>query len=216
MRILVVEDEPDLLSGVMRALRSDGHAVDGAPDGDEGLQKALDVNYDVVVLDVMLPARDGWSVLRELRRAKPTPVLMLTARDKTGDRVRGLDSGADDYLVKPFDIPELLARVRALIRRSSRHPAPDLEIGEVKLEHAARRVLRSGQVVPLTAREYSVFEYLALRRGELVTRSDLYEHAFDENDDSLSNLIDVHVSNLRRKLGHELIVTRRGQGYIIP
>lgn len=215
MRLLLVEDEPDLAAGIARALRNAGYSVDLAVDGDEGLFKAQAVDYDVVVLDVMLPGRDGWSVLESLRRSKSTPVLMLTARDKPVDRVRGLDTGADDYLVKPFDLAELKARIRALIRRSANQASPLLTIGDLKVDQASRRVTREGATVNLTAREYGILEYLALHRGELVTRSDLYEHVFDETDDSLSNLIDVHVSNLRRKLGRELITTRRGLGYCI-
>ncbi len=215
MRVLVVEDEPDLLAGVVRALRTQGYSVDSAADGEEGLFKAESVDYDAVLLDVMLPVRDGWSVLEALRRKKKTPVLMLTARDRPVDKVRGLDSGADDYLVKPFDLGELLARVRALIRRGAQEPSPEITLGDVRIEQAARRVTRLGAPVTLTAKEYTILEYLALNRGRLVTRSALYEHVFDENDDSFSNLIDVHISNLRKKLGHGLIATRRGLGYCI-
>jgi len=215
MRILVVEDEPDLLSGIVRALRTQGYSVDTAPDGDEGLFKAQSVDYDAVLLDVMLPRKDGWTLLRQLRQTRRTPVLMLTARDRSEDRVRGLDTGADDYLVKPFDLPELLARIRALIRRGADRPSPAIEIGGIRIDQASRKVTRDGEPIALTAREYVILEYLALHRGRLVSRSDLYEHVFDETDDSLSNLIDVHVSNLRKKLGHELITTRRGLGYCV-
>ena len=215
MRVLAVEDEPDLLGSLLKALREDGYAVDGAPDGEEGLYKAESYDYDAVVLDIMLPGIDGWEVLNRLRKTKKTPVLMLTARDAVRDRVRGLDSGADDYLVKPFELPELLARLRALIRRSASKAQPQLEIGDVTIDTAARRVSRQGQEVLLTAREYTLLEFLALHRGELVTRTMLYDHLFDENDDTLSNLLDVHVSNLRKKLGHEFITTRRGHGYCI-
>jgi two-component system OmpR family response regulator len=215
MRVLAVEDEPDLLGSLMKALREDGYAVDGAPDGEEGLYKAESYDYDAVVLDIMLPGIDGWEVLRRLRKTRKTPVLMLTARDAIRDRVRGLDSGADDYLVKPFELPELLARLRALIRRSASQAQPQLEIGDVMLDTTARKVSRHGQEVILTAREYTLLEFLALHRGELVTRTMLYDHLFDENDDTLSNLLDVHVSNLRKKLGHDFITTRRGLGYCI-
>jgi len=215
MRILVVEDEPDLLRGLTRALRDEGYAVDTAANGDDGLYKAIEVNYDAIVLDVMLPKLDGWTVLERLRESKKTPVLMLTARDRSADRVRGLDLGADDYLVKPFDLPELLARIRALIRRSASEVRTVIAIGDVTINTASRTVARSGDVVALTAREYSLVEYLALHRGEVVTRTTLYEHLFDENDDTLSNLLDVHVSNVRKKLGHDFIATRRGHGYCI-
>ena len=140
---------------------------------------------------------------------------MLTARDATTDRVRGLDHGADDYLVKPFDLTELLARLRALIRRSAGDGRSEIELGDVAINTRSRSVTRTGEAITLTAREYAILEYLALHRGEVVTRTTLYEHLFDENDDTLSNLVDVHVFNLRKKLGPELIVTRRGQGYCI-
>jgi two-component system OmpR family response regulator len=215
MRVLVVEDEPDLLGSLLQAVREDGYAADGAGDGEEGLYKAESNEYDAILLDIMLPGIDGWEVLRRLRKSKKTPVLMLTARDAVRDRVKGLDTGADDYVVKPFDIEEVLARLRALIRRSASEAQPRLELGEVVIDMAMRGVTRSGEPVALTAREYALLEYLALHRGKLVTRTTLYEHLFDENDNTLSNLLDVHVSNLRKKLGHEFITTRRGHGYSI-
>ncbi|MGC3961159.1 MAG: response regulator transcription factor [Verrucomicrobiota bacterium] len=215
MRILVVEDEPRLQHNLAKALREEGYAVDTASDGDDGLFKAETYNYDAVILDVMLPQLDGWQVLEKLRAQKKTPVLMLTARDGPKDRVRGLDSGADDYLVKPFDLDELLARVRALIRRAAGQPKANLELGDVVIDTRARTVTRAGQPVTLTAREYAILEYLALHRGKVVSRSDLYEHLFDESDDTLSNLVDVHIFSIRKKLGAELIATRRGQGYCI-
>ncbi|MBE7502883.1 MAG: response regulator transcription factor [Verrucomicrobiales bacterium] len=215
MRILVVEDEPSLLRSLAKALREAGYAVDTADAGDEGLYKAETYDYDAVVLDVMLPGLDGWQVLERLRRRKRTPVLMLTARDATRDRVRGLDTGADDYLVKPFDLAELLARLRALIRRAAGQASPQITVRDIVLDPRARSVTRAGVPVTLTAREYAIFEYLLVHRGEVVTRSALYEHLFDETDDTLSNLVDVHVFSLRKKLGSELIVTRRGQGYCI-
>jgi two-component system, OmpR family, response regulator len=216
MRLLVIEDEPDLLNGLARALRRAGYSVDTSADGEDGLLKAQSVGYDAVVLDVMLPRLDGWQVLVKLRESKHTPVLMLTARDRTADRVRGFDTGADDYLVKPFDIDELLARLRALIRRAKGQSRAIVAIGDVALNTAAREVTRAGEPVTLTAREYALLEYLALHRGEVVTRSDLYEHLFDEDENTLSNLMDVHIFNLRKKLGHDFIVTRRGLGYSIP
>jgi len=215
MRVLVVEDEPRLLANLARALREEGYAVDTAAAGDDGLFKAESCDYDVIVLDVMLPALDGWAVLERLRKKKSTPVLMLTARDAPRDRVHGLDTGADDYLVKPFDLPELLARIRALIRRAAGKPRPHLELGNISIDTRARSVSRAGQPVTLTAREFAILEYLALHRGEVVSRTELYEHLFDESDDTLSNLLDVHVFSIRKKLGHELIATRRGQGYCI-
>ena len=215
MRVLIVEDEPDLLASLLQAIREDGYAADGAPDGEEGLYKAESYEYDAVLLDIMLPKLDGWEVLRRLRKTKKTPVLMLTARDAVRDRVKGLDTGADDYVVKPFDIDEVLARLRALIRRSASEAQPRLKIGDVVIDTAARTVSQRGEPVTLTAREYALLEFLGLHRGKLVTRTMLYEHLFDENDNTLSNLLDVHVSNLRKKLGHEFITTRRGHGYSI-
>jgi two-component system OmpR family response regulator len=215
MRILIVEDEPDLLRALAQALREEGYAVDTATDGEDGLFKAESWEYDAVVLDIMLPKLDGWELLRRLRKTKKTSVLMLTARDQTPDRVRGLDTGADDYVVKPFDLPELLARLRALIRRTANQTRAAIEIGDLVIDTAARNISRRGEAIPLTAREYALVEYLALHRGEVITRTVLYEHLFDENDSTLSNLLDVHVSNVRKKLGHDFIVTRRGHGYCI-
>ena len=203
MRILIIEDEADLLASLAKALR------------EEGLYKAQSWDYDALVLDVMLPRLDGWTLLERLRQTKKTPVLMLTARDTARDRVRGLDTGADDYLVKPFDLNELFARLRALIRRAAGQTRNTLDIGGLVIDTAARRVTRAGQVIALTAREYALVEFLALHRGEVVTRTTLYEHLFDEDDNTLSNLLDVHVSNLRKKLGAGFITTRRGHGYSI-
>ena len=215
MRILIVEDEPDLRSGLARALRDEGYAVDTAADGEDGLFKAESADYDAVVLDVMLPKLDGWEMLSRLRKTKKTPVLMLTARDQSRDRVKGLDTGADDYVVKPFDLAELFARLRALIRRGANQTTNVIEIRDVRIDTAARLVTHAGKSVELTAREYALVEFMARHRGEVVTRTQLYEHLFDENDSTLSNLLDVHVSNVRKKLGHEFIVTRRGHGYCI-
>lgn len=215
MRLLIVEDEPDLLSSLAGALRDDGYAVDEAADGEDGLAKALHCEYDAIVLDVMLPGMSGFAVLDRLRVRKKTPVLMLTARNRTPDRVRGLDGGADDYLAKPCELPELLARIRALIRRSAGNATTMLKIGDVTVDLAGHTVTQDGEPVALTAREIALIEYLAQHRGRVITRERLYEHLFDENDNTLSNLLDVHVSNVRKKLGHEFIVTRRGLGYCI-
>jgi two-component system OmpR family response regulator len=215
MRLLLVEDEPDLVRSLSKALREAGYAVDTAADGEDGLFKATECDYDVIVLDWMLPLLDGRTLLQRLRERKKTPVLMLTARDQAKDRVQGLDSGADDYLGKPFDLSELLARLRALIRRSVSLGRSQIILGDVVVDTASRFVTKGTTVVPLTAREYALVEYLTLHRGVLVTRATLYEHLFDENESSLSNLLDVHVSNVRRKLGHDFITTRRGHGYSI-
>jgi two-component system OmpR family response regulator len=216
MRVLVIEDEPDLLTVLAQSLREAGYAVDTASDGRDGLFKAQGGEYDALVLDLMIPRLDGWTLLKTLREGgNSVPVLVLTARDALPDRVRGLDTGADDYLTKPYELQELLARLRAIIRRSAGKPSSSVEVGDVVIDTVKRTVLKAGQAVSLTAREYALVEYLALHRGELVTRSMLYDHLFDEDDDSLSNLVDVHVSNIRKKLGKDFIVTRRGQGYLL-
>lgn len=215
MRLLIVEDEPDLLRILQKALQEEGYAVDTAAEGEDGLYKAKAYDYDTIVLDLMLPKIDGLQVLQQLRQSKKTPVLILTARDAVSDRVKGLDVGADDYLVKPFDMVELSARVRALIRRAAGQAHPTLALGDVKIDTASRIVTKDAKVIALTPREYALLEFLALHRGQLVTRMMLYDHLFDENEDSLSNLLDVHISNLRKKLGKEIVVTRRGQGYLI-
>lgn len=215
MRLLLVEDELELALAVTQLLREKGYAVDHASDGAQGLAKAKATDYDAVILDVMLPKLDGWQVLADLRLTKKTPVLMLTARDTIADRVRGLDTGADDYLVKPFAMAELLARLRSLIRRAAGQPSPKIKLGPMVLNTLEKSVTQNGQSVALTAREYALIELLAMRQGEVVSRTTIYEHLFDENDDSLSNLLEVHISNIRRKLGHDMIETRRGQGYMI-
>lgn len=215
MRVLVVEDEPDLLRVIATTLREEGYAVDTASDGEEALFKATSWVYDAVVLDIMLPKLDGWTVLRRLRETKPTPVLMLTARDAVSDRVRGLDTGADDYMVKPFALTELVARVRALIRRSAGQAVSVIDVGDVRIDTVKKTVTKQDTLVPLTPMEYALVELLALHRNRVVTRTTIYDHLFDEDDDSLSNLVDVHVSNIRKKLGRDFITTRRGQGYLI-
>jgi two-component system OmpR family response regulator len=215
MRILVVEDELDMRQVLEATLREAGYAVDSAADGEEGYFKAMSWEYDAIVLDLMLPKMNGFEFLERLRKQRASPVLILTARDQIDDRVRGLDLGADDYLVKPFELLELLARVRAIIRRAAGKSKSILEIGDVTINTATRTVEKSGQEVALTAKEYSLLEFLAVRRGELVSRTMLYEHLYDENEDSLSNLVDVYISNVRRKVGREMITTRRGHGYII-
>lgn len=215
MRVLVVEDEPELRRLLVQALRENGYAVDDAPDGHEGLYKATTWEYDAIVLDLMLPRVSGQELLRRLRKTHQTPVLILSARDTMPDRVEGLDLGADDYLVKPFGLPELMARLRALIRRASGKADSVIEVGDIRIDTRTKTVTQGVNPVALTAREYSLVELLCLRSGELVTRTQIYDHLFDENDDSLSNLVEVHVSNVRKKLGKDFIETRRGQGYIV-
>jgi len=216
MRVLIVEDEADLARAIGRALADETWAVDISPDGDEGLYRALEIDYDVIVLDLMLPDRSGWDVLGELRRAgRRTPVLILTARDQVEDRVRGLDLGADDYLTKPFALAELIARLRALARRAADQPAPEFAAGDVRIDTVARRVRRAGAEVDLTAREYGILELLVRRRGAVVTRADISEHLYNDDSELMSNAIDVHVASLRRKLGADVIRTRRGIGYLL-
>jgi two-component system OmpR family response regulator len=219
MRILITEDEPRLLKSLAKALREEGYAVDTADTGEEGLYKARNYPYDAIVLDLMLPGIDGWEILQRLRKEKKTPVLILTARDGGPEKVRGLDLGADDYLIKPFDLPELLARLRALIRRAAGQAQSSIQLGqiegEIEINTRSRTVALRGLPVTITAREYAILEYLALHRGQVVSRTELYEHLLDDSDDTLSNLVDVHVFGIRKKLGHQLISTRRGQGYCI-
>jgi two-component system OmpR family response regulator len=215
MKVLVVEDEPRLQRSLAKALREAGYAVDVASDGEEALYKAESSDYNVIVLDVMMPKMDGWQVLDRLRRQKRTPVLMLTARDTSPDRVRGLDLGADDYVVKPFDLPELLARLRSLIRRTAGQASALIEIDDIVIDTRARGVTKRGEPITLTAREFGILEYLALHRGKVISRTELYEHLVDENDDTMSNLLDVHIFAIRKKLRPDLIATRRGQGYCI-
>ncbi len=214
MRVLVVEDEPDLLSALVQTLQEEGYAADQAADGHEGLFKAESSDYEAIILDLMLPGIDGLEILRRLRQQRrKTPVLILTARDSVNDRVTGLDTGADDYLIKPFALSELLARLRALIRRNAGQVDPLIQISDVVINTTTHTVCRNGTEVPLTAREYALLELLTLYRGKLITRSMIYEQLFGDDDDTLSNVVEVHVSHLRKKLGKDFIQTRRGQGY---
>ncbi len=215
MRLLVIEDEPGLRDAVVASLREEHYAVDHASDGEDGLLKAQQWSYDAIILDLMLPKIDGWEVLRELRKTRETPVLILTARDDVGDRVLGLNIGADDYLCKPFSLAELSARIRAIIRRSSGQATSELTIGSIVVNISSRTVRKGEQLVELTAREYTLVELLALNQGCIVSRSQVYDHVFDENEDSLSNLVDVHIYNIRKKLGRDFVKTRRGHGYIV-
>jgi DNA-binding response OmpR family regulator len=219
VRLLLVEDEPDAARILARGLREQAYAVDVAADGEAACYQATVADYDAIILDVMLPGKDGFEVCRQLReQGLAVPVLMLTARDAVDDRVAGLDGGADDYLKKPFDFRELLARLRALLRRGARPPLPDrLVVGDVEVDTRARRVFRTGREVALTAREYALLECLARRAGAVVGRAEISEHVWDESYDPLSNVIDVYVQRLRRKLDvrgrASLIRTRRGEGY---
>ncbi|MGC6457676.1 MAG: response regulator transcription factor [Akkermansiaceae bacterium] len=213
MRILVVEDQDDLREVVAETLREESFAVDESPDGEEGLYKALNWDYDLVVLDVMMPVMDGWEVLEKLRKEKQTPVLMLTALDQVRDKVKGLNHGADDYLAKPFDLAELVARVRAVIRRNGGEHRPEVSVGRVTINTTSKTLRYDDRPVEVTAREYAMAELMIQHRGEVISRDFLYEHLFDENDESMSNMLDVYVYKLRQKFGKDFIKTRRGQGY---
>ena len=221
MRVLVVEDSPRLQRNIATALRRSGYAVDTAGDGEEGLWLAESHDYDAVVLDLMLPKRDGLDVLRTLRAGgRPVHVLLLTARDTVADRVSGLQAGADDYLVKPFALEELLARVQALCRRAYGTKRPRLSIGDLEIDPLARTARRAGRPVELTAREYQLLEYLASRQGEVVSRADIEAHIYDGQVDPMSNVVDSAICNVRKKLAvtagsAPLIHTRRGLGYVL-
>ena len=221
MRVLLVEDEPAAARMLAKGLREQTYAVDVSGDGHDAAFRMATTNYDAVVLDVTLPGKTGLELAREWRAAGiAVPVLMLTAHDAVAARIAGLDSGADDYLTKPFDFGELLARLRALIRRGGRAPIADrIRIGTIELDTRARAVTNGGRAVDLTSREYALLEYLARRAGEVVGRADIAEHVWDEFYDPLSNVIDVYIKRLRRKLDQgsadSLIRTRRGEGYIL-
>jgi two-component system, OmpR family, copper resistance phosphate regulon response regulator CusR len=221
MRLLLIEDEPDAARLLARGLREQAYAVDIASDGREGAYRASIADYDAIILDVMLPSLDGLDLCRYLRgTGSSVPILMLTARDSVEARIAGLDSGADDYLTKPFDFGELLARLRAVIRRGVRPTLPEqLHIGPIELDTRGRRVTKLGREIPLTSREYSLLEYLARRVGECVGRADIAEHVWDDSYEPLSNVIDVYIQRLRRKLddpGQDSVIrTRRGEGYTL-
>jgi two-component system OmpR family response regulator len=216
MRVLLVEDEADLARGIARGLAEARCAVDIAADGEDALARAVDGPYDVIALDLMLPRMSGWAVLEALRqRGSRTPVLILTARDAVEERVRGLDQGADDYLTKPFALEELVARLRALVRRAAHHPAPEVRLGRIRIDLAGQRVYRGATEVPVTPREFDILAHLARLRGRVVSRTAISEHLYNDDSEVVSNAIDVHVASLRRKLGADVIRTRRGLGYLI-
>lgn len=216
MRVLVVEDEEDLASALQRLLQDAGFTVDVSHDGEDGLWLALETTYDLVVLDLMLPRLQGERVLAELRaRPRYVPVLVLTARDAVPDRVRLLDAGADDYVIKPFEPAELISRCRALIRRSTGHGSAVLVVGTVEIDTAQRTIRQAGMNVPVTPREFRLLEYLAIHRRRVVPRGELLEHLYGNSEETLSNVLDVFVGSLRRKLGADVVQTRRGHGYIV-
>jgi DNA-binding response OmpR family regulator len=221
MRLLLVEDDVKLARALTRGLEREGYAIDVADTGDGALRQARAGSYDGVVLDVMLPGLDGFAVCRELRRSELwVPVLMLTARDNVSDRIRGLDAGADDYLVKPFHFGELLARLRALFRRGPTERTDVLEVGDLRIEPGARRVTRHGQDVELTAREMAVLEILARNAGQVVSRTELLERVWEEEYDGSQNVVDVYVGYVRKKLEapfdeRRIIRTVRGVGFVL-
>lgn len=220
MRILIVEDEPTAATVLAKGLREHAYAVDVANDGDAALEHAAINQYDLLIVDVLLPGIDGFEVCRRLRAdGASVPVLMLTALGRLDDRVEGLDAGADDYLPKPYHFKELLARVRALLRRGPALASAVLSVRDLAIDTRARRVERAGRLIQLTTKEYSLLEYLAKRQGEVVGRADIAEHVWDDSFDPMSNLIEVYIQRLRRKVddGHDvkLIHTRRGAGYTL-
>jgi DNA-binding response OmpR family regulator len=219
MRVLLVEDEPHAANVLAKGLREQAYAVDLAADGDTAIFQAGTTDYDAVILDIMIPIKDGFAVCREIRASgSAVPILMLTARDAVEARIQGLDCGADDYLVKPFDFGELLARLRAVIRRGQQPLLPQwLIVGPLALDTRSRRARMRNREVVLTAKEYALLEYLARRAGDVVSRADIAEHVWDEHYDPLSNVVDVYIQRLRRKLdrpgSESCIRTRRGEGY---
>jgi DNA-binding response OmpR family regulator len=220
MRVLLVEDDSRIARFVAKGLREQAYAVDVAANGEDALYQA-DINtYDLVILDVMIPGRDGFQVCRELRKSgKRMPILMLTARDAVEDRIAGLDHGADDYLTKPFEFRELLARLRALLRRSGELHQPKIVVADLVLDTAAQSVSRAGRGILVTAKEYALLEFLARNAGRVVGRAEIAEHVWDETFDPFSNLIEVYINRLRRKIDagsvHPLVHTRRGAGYVL-
>jgi two-component system, OmpR family, copper resistance phosphate regulon response regulator CusR len=218
MRILLVEDEPYAAKMLAKGLRKQTYAVDVARDGQEAVLQASVNDYDLIILDVMLPLKDGFEVCGDLRAGgSSVPILMLTARDAVQDRIAGLDTGADDYLTKPFDFHELLARARALLRRGRTLRPETIEVADLRVDTRSHEVRRGGELIELTAKEYALLEYLARRAGDLVTRAEISEHVWDESFDPFSNLIEVYIQRLRRRIdeGREtkLIRTLRGEGY---
>lgn len=220
MRLLLVEDHQPLVRALRQGLEEEGFAVDVAMDGDEADVKCRTTSYDVIILDVMLPKMDGLTLLKSWRQSGiSTHVIMLTARGTTKDKIAGLDTGADDYLTKPFELDELLARVRALVRRGHQVKDPVLRCRDLEMDTAARTVKRAGQLIHLTPREYALLEFLAYHQGKVVTRSMIWEHLYDEYDENTSNVVDVYIRYLRNKIdkGFEtpLIMTRWGEGYML-
>lgn len=215
MRVLVVEDDHDLRRNLTQGLSEEGFNVDTAGDGEEGLYHLQQFEYAAAILDIMLPKIDGWEIISRIRNTHALPILILTARDSVDDRIRGLDGGADDYLVKPFHLNELYSRLRALIRRSQGSPNPTINHGELCMDTLGRTISRNGESIPLTNIEYAITEALFTRPDQVVSRSFLYDNLFGEENDSISDSLYVHISRLRKKLGKDVIKTRPGQGYYV-
>ncbi len=215
-KILVIEDDLDVRVSLVQLLQEEGFTVDAVATGPEGLYRAREWEYDLILLDLMLPELDGWGVLTKLRQQKATPVLMLTARGEVDDRVKGLNEGADDYLIKPYNERELLARIRALLRRSRGLSDDTIALGRVRVDLAAQCVYQDSEPVSLTASQYKIVAYMACRAGKVVTRTELSEEVSGDSDDTMSNVIDVQVHHIRRQLGKDFLQNRRGLGYIIP
>jgi DNA-binding response OmpR family regulator len=220
MRLLLVEDDPRIARFVARGLEEQSYAVDVVANGNDALYQVEINDYDLVILDVMIPGKDGFATCRAIRDlGKRMPVLMLTARDAVGDRITGLDSGADDYLTKPFEFGELLARLRALLRRPQELRSSRIKVGDLELDTAAQTAKRGNRAISLTTKEYALLEFLVRNANRVVGRSEIAEHVWDESFDPFSNLIEVYVNRLRRKLGDDdrepLLQTRRGSGYIL-
>ena len=220
MRVLLIEDHKPLLRALRQGLEEEGFAVDVAADGEEGDFKARTAEYDVIILDLMLPKVDGLSLLQKWRRdGIKTHVLVLTARGSIDDKVKGLDLGADDYLTKPFELNELIARIRALIRRRHEVKDPVLRVHDLEIDTAARTIKRGGKTIHLTPREFALLEFLAFHRGKVVSRSMIWEHLYDEQDENTSNVVDVYIRYLRNKIDKgfdpPLILTRWGEGYLL-
>src|SRR5271170_3774001 len=220
MRLLLIEDHEPLVRALKRGLEEEGFAVDTATDGEEGAHKARTAEYDVIILDIMLPKEDGLSLLKKWRRAGlKSHVLLLTARGTIEDKVKGLDLGADDYLTKPFQLEELLARLRALIRRRHEIKDPIIRVHDLEIDTSARTIRRGGQAIHLTPREYALLQFLAFHRGKVVSRSMIWEHLYDEQDETTSNVVDVYIRYLRNKIDKgfdpPLILTRWGEGYLL-
>ncbi len=220
MRIILIEDEKHLAHIIKKGLKEAGYSIDVSHDGEEGLYMAENFPADAIILDIMLPEIDGISILENIRKKGiKTPVLLLTAKDTVADKIKGLDAGADDYLTKPFEFGELLARIRSLMRRKTEIKEAVIRVADMEINTASHEVKRGGKFIPISAKEYAVLEYLAYNKNKVITRTDLTEHIYDENSDKQSNIVDVYINYLRNKIDkgfkRKLIHTVRGSGYIL-